>query len=240
MPRYTRRKRVFRRRRFVRRRGGSSSVKRWMGYATAGVTGATALWHAIKSLKSMLNVEYKYIDHTIAGPISLAQYPNGASFADMGASRIVQGDGVSQRNGNQIKLNGIDFRADFDINSSGSNIQRINFIVINYPENENLEPAKPYVWDNISTFDPRRNLSYMKSYHILKKYTVTLDKDNFRHKTLKFSIPAKWHVKYTNAGTNQDYRDVSSGLCQFLCWSDQSANQPTMSNTSIRTRYVDN
>lgn len=239
MPKYYQRKR----RRYGNKKGfvKRKPANKWNKYAKwagAAITGAGALWKTVNYLKSVINVENKCEDLVTAGPIAIPYHPNGASFSDVNA-KIIIGDGANERNGNSIKNNGYSMRADFDINPAGANVQRIKLVFVNYMTNSNLEPSKSQLWDDVNTFDPRRNIEYTKNYRVLRVITVVLDKDNYRHKTINVSIPTHWHTKYSSTA-NADYTDVSSGLFQWIVWSDVNANAPTMSNINQRFRYIDN
>lgn len=223
------RKQIKRGYRFVRNR-----------YAKGGVGQAMK---DIAMLKSVVNVERKFVDSTVL-------YSDGATELDWNGAILLttgvgQGAAENQRNGNSIKATGIDTMIDMRGTTSAANgVTKLRCILFIDTENQDTNPAvtdvleSTYVGTSTVCSSMKNDLT-RKRFRILHDRTYTLDQNNVLARTIRVYKKLHHHIKYSGANST----DQREGQVYWLFISDQdpasAGSTPTVRPVS-RFRYIDN
>lgn len=223
-------RRPFRRaRRFRRRRARRPQI----GYGQI----ASKVWRDVKYLKSLINVEFKRYD-TDSGYI-VPVLPAAATPSHL--TTIAQGDGVSSRDGNSIRLKSLFMRFNFyrALNSGPATPRAMTLfrvILVQSIYNNNALPATSDILQNTAVFRSPINADESTGYRVLhdKIYQVTSDSPSFNTKWyLKLNHHCKW------SGTTSAITDATSGHLFLFYFVDDTTNGDAFT-VNTRLRFIDN
>ncbi|MGN7614506.1 hypothetical protein ACQZV8_20750 [Magnetococcales bacterium HHB-1] len=184
----------------------------------------------LRFLKSVINVEHKFVDKDLAGAVSSTT----GSITPL--SNLAQGDDYNARNGRSIKLSSLHVRGTVNANASATTT-KVRLIIFNDRVSNGSTPA---ITDVLASSDPMSflNLNNTSRFKIIydRLYRLTDDQDN-SVKTFRCNKKLGWHAKYNGSAGNVN--EMQTGHLWFLILSDQATNTPSV-DIHTRLRFVDN
>jgi len=190
----------------------------------------------INELRKLINTEFKFVDITGSGSV----ITQSGAFAHI--TSIAQGTDVSQRTGDSLKTQYIEFKAHLLINNSAT---RTMYRVIVFRDLENTgsvpvgtdllkqagtgnAPTSPFTYANLTRGDvPNR-------FTILLDEIGTLCINGQENAVLDFASHLTQHVRYSSTGAG----NVREGALFVAFFSNESTNTPTV-DWDIRLFYTD-
>ena len=216
MPRYYK-KRYTKNRYYKRKRNN-------IGYGQI----ARKVWRDVKYLKSIVNVEKKYLDVTDSRTYSnllFAQLLNG----------IAQGDTSITRDGDSVKWISLFIRVNSVINAAASATRVRLMLLRDKQPNTGLSSTTNILADNTNILSPR-NLDWNYRYKVYKDMVIHLNTDR-PEKEIKIFMKLKFHTRYTDNGAT--VASISTNTLLLCFMSDEAVNEPTVTFYS-RLRFIDN
>lgn len=178
----------------------------------------TAKWVA-----SMINVEFKHHDISVNSTIS-----NSGSITLL--NNVPQGDTTQSRDGNSVKMKGLDVNFLMERNSSAT-YTYVRMIVFMDKQYDGSLSTSNEILDNLNILS-HRNITNGKRYYVYSDQTYTLNNQRPSVESSKH-ISTNAHVRY-NAGGG-----IASNAIQILFISNEGTNTPLVAWRS-RMRYIDN
>lgn len=214
-----------------RKRGGKrkSYFSRFKGFAR-GVGTVARLARDVNYLRSVVNVEKKYIDiitNTTATQTGAFVLLNGCQT---GTTAIT-------RNGQSIKIVSIYINTLCSINTSASTTY-IRAVLLLDKQPNGATPSQLDVFKNSSSVLSPLNISNSKRFKILAELRTTLSINGREMSRMKRFKKCRIHVEY-NTGNVGDITDINTNAIYLYYMSDQSVNNPVFDFTS-RVRFIDN
>ena len=199
------------------------------------------VWKAIKTIKGMLNVEHKYYDTV---PFSGASIDSSGTVA-AGTMNLVQGDGGTTRDGDQVKAKSIylQFNTEKHASSTGTELRII--VGLDFRP----EGAPPTVADvlNSASVLSAMNMDHRRRFKILRDWRTILSDATATKLTKKWYFPLgkksrgrrgrRLGLRLNFAGSTTD--EPQNVNIFILAISDEATNTPSLSMIS-RVRFVDN
>lgn len=226
----------YKRRGYRRRRRSGGGF--WNGVSKAYRTVAkntnwSEVWKAISDIKTLVNVEKKYLD-TSNSAVTLS---NTAYVANL--TGMIQGTDYNQREGNSIKANSIQCRYTLKCNPNitASLGQAVRVALVMDKDNQGSAPSQLDIFETADVNSPL-NHTNGKRFSVLydKVHTTAPDASNavVQH---KFYIPCKNHLKFSGATASA----TRENHIYLVMYSDTNTatNEPTV-DYYARFRYVDN
>lgn len=224
----------------VRRRRFAARRKRKYGKVSTRIPywniGAQ-IFNDVKRLKSLINVEFKRYDSDTGYIIPVTV----ATAAPSLLTTIAQGDGVSSRDGNSIRLKSILMRMNVyrALNAGPGTpraMTRFRCILFQGIYNNNALPSTADILQTPTQFHSPLNADESTGYRILhdKIYQVTADKPSVNP---KWYLRLNHHAKYS--GTSAAISDTTSGQLFFLVFVDDATNGDAIT-VNTRIRFIDN
>jgi len=198
---------------------------RWKTYGRA----AEQLWKDVKSLKGMLNVEYKNKEvGTSATPTT-----TGSLILLNG---LAEGDDYSNRDGRSIRFKSIQMSLATVLNGSASTT-RIRWALILDRDASNTVNSASIYSNEYASF---RNLDNRRRFTFLKEGHFTQGIYNGAPSTKIIDYYRKIDIKTIyDDSNNGDITDIRTNALYLYLWSDQATNTPTVGITT-RLRFIDN
>lgn len=212
-------RRVYRRRkRFVRRR-------RPITYGQIG----SKIWRDVRYLKSIINVERKYLDKT-------ASTTYNSSGATTSLVTMALGDTASTRDGQSIKCVYSLLTGYATINASAT--QTVVRIMLIYDSQPNAAAAAFAAFLTATDVVSPILISNGARFRVLmdRRLSLSINGDEIKH--FKRYMKLNFHVKY-NTGNNGDITDVTTGNYFIAIVSNEATNAPTVT-WNHRLRFIDN
>lgn len=211
-----------RKRRYYKRR-----QPRYGYFGKFGNDATKAIKMAGKAL-SLINVENHRYDNTT----SIANQTTTATVQTLGA--IAQGDNVSNRQGNSIKMTQIDGR--IGVYHNGSATKTFTRVIVGVDHQCN--GALPAATDVLAIGDvfSLRNMDQAKRYTILVDEVVGTDTSHLL-KWIEFHKPLDFHMEFK--GTSSAVTDISTNNLFLIAVSDEATNGPQIERM-IRLKWIDN
>jgi len=189
-----------------------------------------------KSIKSVINVERKYVD-TKPGTTNITATPGGAYSICLNGSAL--GDGESQRNGHSVRAQSIGFSFDTQFSSGGNSLQKIRWMLVQFPKADGAAPDTTHMFKDDTDFASMKNLDYPFEARILRQGFTTLDAERTPARHWRVSMPIRFREVFE--GDGDTYEDISRNSLWFYIWGDQTVDHyPVLTNFESRYRYVDN
>ena len=220
-------------RRRYRRRRRPSRFKKW----NRRLSTANKALKVAYGVKKLLNVEYKYFDDYVTNAA-----PTSATIYNL--SEIPQGDGVTSRDGNQVKCVSIQFQMYLRNNTQSTRSCLYRVILFQVFSQDDTAPdwSDPEVGLlDFATIIAYRNLdgSARNRYKILKDWKVILEKDAERgdKKIYRYYKKTNFRMRFGSSSTGQPRKN--SLYLLVIPQSVVGGYYPTM-DYNIRLRYLDN
>lgn len=217
----------YRKRRY-KKKGRFGGYGRFM--SNAGKTAATALTalKIAKTVKDMVNVEYKYKDFNADTTID--------NTWDIGMINIVpQDDTATGRDGDSIRMKSVQIEGTATINPSATTTQ-VTFAIVQWknPNSSNLTALNVFANNG---FNSLRNAQKMSDYRILYKKKLALSINGTR--SINFKMYKKINLQSKWTGTTGSYTECMKNGLWVLIISSEATNTPTVEYEG-RIRYIDN
>lgn len=214
-------------RRFTRRprRGRrQSAATRYMGYAQKALRVA-------QFVKSVVNVEYKFIDVSA-----------GVSCSSTGAVALLTGIAVGTtqitRNGNSILTKSLYSQVLLTAAAGATTATMVRYILFRDKQDSSSVPGVTEVLQSASVIAPL-NRNNGDRFMILcdKRITVPTVGNDTSSKVMKCYKKLHFHTKFL--GDTAAQSDVGENHIYVLCVSDQASNNPAV-NHQVRIKFIDN
>ncbi len=191
-----------------------------------------------KKAISMMNVEYKCLD---VSPATFAA-PDGPGRITQ-LTNIAQGDTAVTRDGNQIKLTAINFKAIITCNVSATTIgSTINCYLIEDRQTNGAIYASADLLAsvvNTTSLVTPLNIDNKFRFRVLKRWIVHVNNEGHPRQTIKYYHQFGNQMKLRFDSNNGDITDLTSRSLSFLAIGNEAVNEPTVTMFS-RLRFVDN
>lgn len=214
-----------------RRRGKGKKSKAWYDKQYSAMQLAKKAWQMAKYIKTLVNVERKFIDTSIAATL-------GNTGAVTRITDIAGGSAYNQRAGLSVKATSLFLRGSFICNNSivGSLAQRARCVVFEDMDNTGTAPTTADVLESVAVNSPL-NHTNGKRFKILydRVFVLAPDASNaiqqFKH-YIKLNDHVRWSD--TTTGTREGQLYVI-----YFCDTGTATNQPAV-DLQARIRFVDN
>lgn len=241
------------RRRYRRRRRYGNRYRRaykkkssgWLGTIGKGVKMAGKALAVAQGVRSLLNVEYKYMD---LDNIGAAVTPYKANPNVILMTALVQGDDSDERNGRSVKMVSLNLKLKLTQNSTYPTVPNKVYYSLFYwdePDQGTMPGSFDQYVYNVSVpidYDPAfmiRNPDYVKEIHVVKSGILqtkpSLDK-NIDVKSI--FIKANQQVKYI--GTDGTQASCGRGHWYLALWSHDASGYQGDVEYKRRFTYIDN
>lgn len=189
-------------------------------------TADKALSIALKTA-AMLNPEYKVHTTGLSSAVSTT-----AQFTSLGS--VAQGDGMSNRDGQSIKVTSLAINGRYLLNASASadHIRTIVFV------DKNSDGATPSVLELLESNDPMSHLnveSQQNRFRVLYDRLDSLVNDGGDQVIFRKYQKMSHHIKFDSTGAS----DYSWGNIWIMQLGNQATNT-TVNDLNCRIRFVDN
>lgn len=195
--------------------------------STANV--ARKAYQGVRAIKRMLNPETKVATFSATG--------NSSTTASLILSpvNIAQGDGRSNREGNSMKVIGLDIKFHGFLTSAPLTSQFVRLVIIK--ANQQVPDTAPSWTDFMAdgTYDSFLNPDSHSYCQILKDKTYRVEALSNQLYMDNFTLPMQQHIYY-NGGTTTDLQ--KNGIYIFLIGSE--VTYPATYTIQAQTRFVDN
>lgn len=187
------------------------------------------IWRDVRWLKSVINVEKKYLDITFNNTISETE-----NFQLLNGMQT--GDTSSTREGQSIKCVVSFCRFYMTMNSSATTTQIRIMIFIDTQPNATTATSAELLASTTNILSPL-TIGYGSRFKILcdKIFRLDTNKLNLEYKMYK---KLGFHTKY-NSSNNGTIADITKNAFYIMMVSDQATNTPTVSFWH-RLRFIDN
>ncbi len=209
-----------------------SKYSKYAGYAKTGMSVASQALAIALATKRLLNVEKKFFD--VTGTLTFADSGNITQ-----CSNIPSGDTDETRDGAQVKIISLLFRAVVKINASATNTSCNVMLIQDKQTNEAIYGPNDILQDptDNDAVISALNLDNMFRFKVLKRWTFDLNNDGRNTKMLHFY--KEMEVKLRFDGSTPSIADLTTNSFSIMVHSDEATNTPT-AIFSHRLRYVDN
>lgn len=213
--------------------------KKFIKGAKNAISIATSALRTASLVKSLINVEYKYVDNYNATAVIPGTYGTvGDVILQTG---ITQGDSVNQRNGNSVKLKSVYIRGLFSLDTTVLPHTDIRLMVIKdlegvYSSGTAISPSDILQIPNY--FLSPININNGKRFKVLYDRTISLDASN-PSRMFKIFMKSNQHLRFTGP-TNTATDEGHYYLCAFVDSSTTAATTALTWNYNTRIRYLDN
>lgn len=200
--------------------------------ASAPAVGYIAMQSAKQAVKSLMNVEYKYLDTQIT------HNPTNATAGSVThVTNVLQGLTSDDRTGDSIKLVAIQIKWQASINTSASDGRTCMKVVLVRSVNRTTAPN----WasgDNGSVYKsanvyPLRDRDNTKRYQVLWEKNIILNNSSSKQKVGEIYKTLKTHVQWEIGG------DERNGQLYIMTVSDEATSGPAF-RANCRITFLDN
>ena len=218
-----------RRAKTIRRRSIISSVGRGLKKTMSVAGTALKAYKLARAVASVINVEHKHVDYT-ANDVGL-----GTTGTVLTLTQIAQGDGISNRSGNSVKLTGLNMQF---------SLQKDPNITDDFVRVMLLEDTQQQADTAITANDVLGagfNHTSLLNLNTLGRFKVRWNKVfNLNDATRKSMMVKKYfklnhHVRFNGSATSDIQR---GGL--YILYFDASASPTSTITYSVRVSFVDN
>lgn len=216
-------RRTYRRKRRIRKRTSRASI-----YGKAG----RQLWKDVKTLKNLINVEWKVQNHVTTS----TAVPNTGTVSLL--NHLALGEDYNNRSGRQVRWKSLQWRCTTQKHASATASRVRMLIVIDKQCKQSLPSASEILDSSVSPLiDGFRQLDARKRFVIIKDVMFLLNTDRPEiTRTGYFKMDMK---TVYDASDNGDITDIYSNSLYMVMIGDEATNQPTH-ETNVRLRYIDN
>lgn len=212
---------AYKRRRYYKKK----RMGRWGNYKA----GLGQLWKDVKLLKSLINVEHKYLDVS-----------NSTTYDNTIGSELLNGMGQGTtsitRTGDTVKWTSLLIRMSFNLHASATQ-SRIRVLIYRDKQTNGALIADDNILASSTNILAPRNLDYDKRLKVYKDFVVMINTDR-PEKQLKIYIgKLKFHTRYVDG--NATISSISTNSMCIAIMSDEATNMPTV-GYYCRMRFIDN
>lgn len=216
-------------RRYRKKKGGAfmrGLRKRGRIYGRAGYQ----LYKDVMWLKSVVNVEKKYID-------TAASTTSSSTAAFVLLNGLTTGDTGQTRDGQSIKCSSLLLRYVASINAlATTSIHRVIIFLDNQPNG--TAPTAAELLDVTSSSLSPLNIDYGTRFKVIRDVITNLSQNGQQIRTVKKFVKLRFHTKF-NTGTAGTIADITRNSLYMLHQSDQGTNVVTFAYQA-RVRFIDN
>lgn len=196
---------------------------------------ASTAYSGYKWLKSVVNVEKKFVDKSVL----LTSVTYSGTGGNLCFDSMTQGNGASQRSGDVVKLTTVDINVTTYADTSGTYPAVVRFIVV---RGRNENGAGPALSDILTVTGSQQVVNSLRNVNKDAPFEVLLDRKwhissgETAVASKSFHLNLQHHLQFQSASVTPE----SGGLYYFIM-SDRAlaANQPNYT-LYARLRYVDN
>lgn len=201
-------------------------------YKRAKIYGRAAnqLYKDVKYLKSIVNVEKKFIDSTV----SAQNITNTGALSLLNG--VTTGDSMSTRDGQSIKCISILFSGKMRL-TSVANVMQVRLIIFRDMQANGAAPAATDLLVSASVTSAL-NLSNGKRFSVLYDRRFTLEPNGDQGAFAHFFRKLNFHTRF-NTGTAGTIADIQTNSLYLLYLSDEATNYPLLTS-DCRVRFIDN
>lgn len=199
---------------------------RWQVYGNA----ASQLWRDVKYLKSLINVEHKYVDTT-------ATTTSSTTPALVLLNALALGTPSTSRLGQSIKMTALYANIFWSINASASTTYTRMIIFKDMQPNAAAPAASDLLVTTGSVLSPLV-IGNARRFKVLMDIRKNLSINGTEIVKFKRFMKLFFHTRYNNQN-NGTIADITTNSLYMLHMSDQATNTPSFSY-SIRCRFIDN
>lgn len=213
---------AYRKRRYYPRRKKRNT--RWQNYKA----GLGQLWKDVKWLKSVVNVEKKYVDASGNPTISTT-----ATFVLLNG--LAEGSDSTERTGDSVKFISQLLRLKASIHASATATTLRVFVIKDRQPNGAVFSLAELLSASTNIISPI-SMIWSKRFLVMTDKFIKLNQD-FPEKTFKVFRKLRFHTRY---GTNTSgVASISTNTYYLVLWSDEATNTPTVEYYN-RLRFIDN
>lgn len=187
-------------------------------------TKANIALKAVGQLASLLNVEYKKVD------VAMSLTPD-TTGAVQHISGITQGDGASNRDGNQVKMKSLQVRATIARHASATGTF-VRLAIVKDTDNQGADPTCADILESVAVtaFTSYNN---RRRFIIIKEWIIDLGD--------RTTATIEWYKKLTMKLNFSDTAatDTTDNHLYLMHLSNEATNKPTVI-IKTRIRYLDN
>lgn len=190
----------------------------------------------MNEIRKLINVEHKFFDtNTTSGTTQ--------SGSVTYISGVPQGDNISEREGDSIKIQSFEICGEVIRNASSTDYDAVRVMIVRDLQNTGATPAGSDILETLgSSQSAFQHLDFLNSSDLNKRFTVVYDEifnlDTY-HLThvFRFKTTHDCHVFYR--GTGSAVSSAGNGSYFILCVNNQTTNLPSVAFSS-RLRFTDN
>lgn len=212
------------RRRYYRKRSYRKYPRKGNG-STDYIRMAKAAYTGVKYLKSLVNVEKKFLDN------SFVHNPDNVTGVFSLLNALNQGDGPSQRDGNSVKSWKFNVNMKFTINASANHTSIRVIIFIDKECNGSSVTVNDIL--NASNLLANYNHNESMRFNTLYDRTISLSSTGVQEINLRCFRKIGFHTKYD--GPTASLTDMTDNALWIYTISDQPTTTPTV---TIRSQYL--
>ncbi len=216
-----------------RKRNGYRKRPGYMACGKMVMSDARKALSIARATKALLNVEYKFLDTIVtAGSVGTSPVINQLT-------NIVQGDGGSSRDGNQVKVVGIYLNYLCTINASATNTQ-IRVLLVHDSQTNGAIYTSGDLLSDITAVD-----SIVAPLNLDNKYRFKVLYDRVHHlsdngnQSISFKKFFKTNSRIRFDGTAGDITDLTSSSYSIMFVSNEATNVAAVTR-NLRLRFIDN
>ncbi len=206
-------------------------------YYKTGMNAMSAANKALKiatGVKKLINVEYKQIQTVVTG----LAIPDGVGTI-VQLTNLSQGDSAITRDGQQVKLTSLQFRAFLDMNASAVDTNITILLVRDNQTNQAIYTTGDVLAttaNRVSVLSPV-SINNASRFRILKRWQYALSAASNSSVSIVFSKALNEKIRYdANVG---DITDLTRSSLSLLFISDEPTDEPVVTFV-LRLRFIDN
>lgn len=192
--------------------------------------------NGLNEIRKLINVEHKFIDvdsSTTSGTGGAVQY----------VSPIAQGDNISDREGDSIKVQSFEIEGKVSRNPASTTLDCIKIFVVRDLQNMGTPPTVADILQTVSSvYAPFQRLDFINGSDLNKRFSLvyeqvfTLDDYHPQHH-FRFRTNHDCHVFYRGSGSTT--ASAGNGSYWFCAISDFNSDTP-ITDYNVRIRFTDN
>lgn len=178
---------------------------------------------------AMMTAETKYKDRSFNGLVS-----NLGQFYVLNG--VAQGDTVTTRDGNSIRMKSINVRSFVNHASAGPAEQYVRTVIFVDTQADTIAPDIDEIFTTNASVDSFRNMNNTKRFRIYRDDVVYVSSQNpiaRRTYNIKSTLPVKY------LGTSDTLNDIASNSVYILQYSNASGADVPNAQYTARVKFVD-
>lgn len=190
----------------------------------------------LNEIRKLINVEHKFVDvdsSTTSGIAGAIQY----------ISPIAQGDNISEREGDSIKVQSFEITGTCQRDPDSTTLDTLRIMVVRDLQNQATAPTAAEILQTVSTiYAPFQRPDFLNGNDLNKRFSIVFEQlfafDEYHPNQLfHFRSNHDCHVYYR--GTGSTTASAGNGSYWFLAISNFAAESPIV-DYNVRIRFTDN